>query len=110
MLQKLLNRFDYLNYLIRTRKTGTPRQLAEKLGISPRAWYNIRDELVNDLGVPLRYCAHRKTYYYEHDGDLIFEFRRRKLPDDDLEKLSGGWQENTIGLTNFFEKSWPLHF
>ena len=28
----------------------------------------------------------------------------------DLEKLSGGWQKNTIALTNFLEKLWPLHF
>ena len=111
MIQKLLNRFEYLNHLIRTQQTGTPAQLAENLGINQRAWYKIRDELINDLDVPIRYCAYRKTYYYEHDGDLIFEFRQRKLPDSDLENLSGGCLLSiSYNRINFFEKSWPLHF
>ncbi|MVM40916.1 hypothetical protein GO730_29860 [Spirosoma sp. HMF3257] len=53
MLQKLTNRFVYLDSLIRKRATGSPKELATRLGITERAWYNLRDELVNDLGLPL---------------------------------------------------------
>lgn len=110
MLQKLLNRFDYLNHLIRTQKTGTPVQLAGKLGISQRTWYKLRDELVNEVGVPLRYCPYRKTYYYEEDGELVFAFRRKKLPESEREKLTGGYGLRSAEVQqNYFAKSWPLH-
>ncbi|GAB3250595.1 hypothetical protein GCM10027347_08470 [Larkinella harenae] len=87
MISKLHNRYEALNYLIRRRATGTPKELAEKLGISERAWYKIRDELVNDLGVPLAYCAVRRTYYYAEEGELVFQFRR-KLSGEQMEKSS----------------------
>lgn len=89
MLQKLTDRVNYLDSLIRRGATGTPVQLAEKLGISERTWYKLRDELVNDLNVPLAYCSIRKTYYYEQDGELLFQFCRR-LNNNDMSKLEGG--------------------
>ncbi|MGA0557600.1 hypothetical protein ACO2Q8_13170 [Larkinella sp. VNQ87] len=89
MLAKLHNRYEALNYLIRKRATGSPKELAEKLGISERAWYKIRDELVNDLGVPLAYCPIRRTYYYTEEGEIVFQFRR-KLDAEQMGRLSGG--------------------
>ena len=90
MIQSIRNRFEYLNALICRGNTGSPKELAEKLGLSERAWYKLRDELVHDLGVPLRYSPDRQTYYYEQPGELLFQFRR-KLDDDELGKLNGGW-------------------
>jgi hypothetical protein len=89
MIQKLMHRLEYLDTLIRRRATGTPNQLAQRLGITERAWYNLRDELVNDLHVPLAYDPQRQTYYYREEGELLFQFRRRLNPDD-MEKLEGG--------------------
>ncbi|KAA9355162.1 hypothetical protein [Larkinella humicola] len=90
MLQKLCNRYESLNCLVRKRATGSPKELAQKLGISERAWYKLRDELVNELGVPLAYCPIRRTYYYAEEGELVFRFRR-KLEDEQMEELSGGF-------------------
>ena len=89
MIGKLTNRFTYLDSLVRRYATGTPAQLAAKLGLSERGWYKLRDELVNDLNVPLAYCPVRKTYYYTFDGELVFQLRRR-LENDDMSKLEGG--------------------
>ena len=89
MIQKLANRFMYLDSLIRKRATGCPKELAKRLGISERTWFKIRDELVNELDLPLAYDQHRETYYYTEEGQLIFEFRR-KLNVNDMEKLEGG--------------------
>lgn len=75
MVQKLANRFSYLDSLIRMRATGCPKKLAERLGITERAWYKIRDELVNDLNVPLAYDPQQQTYYYTQKGQLIFRFQ-----------------------------------
>ena len=89
MLSKLQHRIDYLNHLVRKQCTGTPRQLARRLGLSERAWFKLRDYLIHDLKVPLAYCPVRQTYYYREEGELVFGFRR-KLDNRDLEKLEGG--------------------
>lgn len=75
MVQKLSNRFSYLDSLVRMQATGCPKKLAERLGITERAWYKIRDELINDLNVPLAYDSQRQTYYYTQRGQLIFRFQ-----------------------------------
>ena len=85
MIQKLVNRFSYLDSLIRKRATGCPKELAQRLGITERAWYKIRDELVNDLNMPLAYDPYCRTYYYAEEGQLVFHFQKRK--DDDSEKV-----------------------
>ena len=85
MIQKLVNRFSYLDALIRKRATGCPKELAVRSGISERAWYKIRDELVNDLNVPLAYDSYGKTYYYAEEGELVFRFQKR-LDANDMEK------------------------
>lgn len=101
MIQKFANRFAYLDTLIQKKSTGTPTELARKLGITERAWYKIRDELINDLNVPLAYDPQRQTYYYEQEGQLLFGFQRR-LVNDDMEKLIGGqWLHRTrYSMTN----------
>ncbi len=101
MIHKLLNRFSYLNALVQKRATGTPSELARKLGLSERGWYKLRDELVNDLGVPLAYDAHRQTYYYTHDGALVFQFRR-KLDTDSMQQLEGGRSRLSVCSPAYF--------
>lgn len=96
MIHKLNNRFSFLDALVRKCSTGTPKELAIKLGLSERAWYKLRDELVNDLNVPLAYCPVRKTYYYTHEGELVFQFRRR-LDADEMSKLEGGRLRDSTG-------------
>ena len=81
MVQKLVNRFSYLDSLVRKRATGCPKELAQRLGITERAWYKIRDELVNDLNVPLAYDAYCRTYYYAEEGQLVFQFRKTTSTD-----------------------------
>ncbi len=89
MIDKLANRFHHLNTLIRKRATGTPKELAERLGITERAWYKIRDELIHDLNVPLAYDPQRQTYYYTEAGQFVFGFCR-SLTTSDMEELEGG--------------------
>lgn len=87
MLYKLLNRLAFLDLLIRKRATGCPKELAKRLGITERAWYKIRDELINDLGIPIAYDPHTKTYYYTEAGQFVSRFVR-KSDADDIEKLT----------------------
>jgi hypothetical protein len=88
MIKKYLNRLEQIDYLIRNKATGTPKEMAKKLGICERAWYKLRDELVNDLNLPIAYCSIQRSYYYTISGK--FEVGFKYLTDDKKEKLQGG--------------------
>lgn len=111
MLQKYLNRLNQIDYLIRNKATGTPIEMAQKLGISERAWYKIRDELINDLNFPIAYCSIQRTYYYTASGK--FEAGFKYLTDTQKENLRGGGSnkpEQLIFFNNFSKIFSPLHF
>jgi predicted transcriptional regulator len=109
MIDKLANRFQYLDTLIRKRATGTPKELAERLGITERAWYKIRDELIHDLNVPLAYDSQRQTYYYTEAGQFMFGFCR-SLTTSDMEELKGGWSVQTQPEWGAFGLSYALNW
>ena len=88
MLFKLRQRLSYLNQLIKQRATGSPKELARKLGITERAWYKLRDELINDLNLPIDYCPHSRSYVYTEEGS--FEIGFKKIPPDTAANMTGG--------------------
>ena len=88
---QLLERIDQL---IKLKATGTPTELAARLGVSERTVYNILETL-RDLGVAINYNKQRKTYYYE--GNITIQFLKVKV--ENTEKIKGG--ENKI---YFFSK------
>ena len=88
MLWKLHQRLTHIDRLIRLKATGSPKELAKKLCITERAWYKFRDELINDLHLPIAYCPHSRSYIYTEAGS--FEIGFRKLPKDETANLNGG--------------------
>jgi hypothetical protein len=88
MLCKYTERLEHINYLIKQKATGCPKELAQKLGITERAWYKWRDLLVNDLGLPIEYCPIKRTYYYTEEG--TFEIGFRRISYTQKSKISGG--------------------
>ena len=61
-----LDRTRRLDALIRKRATGTPEDLARRMGVSPATVYRWLQEL-KEFGLPVKYCKRRKTYLYEKD-------------------------------------------
>lgn len=88
MILKICERLRYLDRLIKLKATGTPKELSQKLGITERAWYKYRDELIHDLGLPITYCNYHKSYIYTEEGG--FEIGFRKLSNPAKEKIRGG--------------------
>ncbi len=95
MLWKYTERLSQINYLIKQKATGCPKEFAQKLGITERAWYKWRDSLVNDLRLPIEYCPSKRTYFCNEEG--TFEIGFRRMSDDKKANISGG---NII--SNFF--------
>lgn len=72
-LAKYLNRFATIHHKIKTRSTGTPKQLAAELHISEsRLLDNLAD--LKAMGAPIEYDKEKKTYYYSHDVGIVIKF------------------------------------
>ncbi|MDQ6477418.1 HTH domain-containing protein [Dyadobacter sp. LHD-138] len=72
-LTKYLERFDRLHHMIRRKATGSPAELAEKLNLSERATFEyIR--VMREMGAPIAFCPHRRTYYYEREVQFNMGF------------------------------------
>ena len=50
---------------IKTKQTGTPKQLAQKLEISERSIYYYVSFMQNEMNAPIVYDRKRETYMYE---------------------------------------------
>jgi predicted DNA-binding transcriptional regulator YafY len=100
MFIKYAERLKQINYLIKQKATGCPKEFAKRLGITERAWYKLRDSLIHDLGLPIAYCHVKKTYYYTEDGS--FEIGFRKIADETKTKISAG------NIYSFIY--YPLHY
>lgn len=62
-----------IDSLIRIKGTGTPSELADKIGISERSTYEYL-RLMKDFGAPVLYSRQRKSYYYKEDGRFTISF------------------------------------
>ncbi len=68
-----LNRLRRIDYLIRTRATGSTNEFASRLGVS-------RSQLCDDLsdlrtlGAPICYSRIRQTYYYRYEVNFSLDF------------------------------------
>ena len=63
----ILYRLEHIDNLIRIKGTGTPDQLAHRLGMSRRSLF----DYLNLMKAPIKYCSHRQSYYYETEGRFM---------------------------------------
>lgn len=73
----LFFRLEYVDYLIRAKSTGKPKEFAERLDLSERSLYDLI-HLMKNLGAPIAYCKQKKTYYYTEQGKLNLHFQIEK--------------------------------
>ncbi len=69
-----IERIQRIDKLIRMNATGTPQELAGKIGISRRMLYEYL-EIMNDFGAPLYYNKSLKSYVYEENVKFIIGFK-----------------------------------
>lgn len=74
MQKDILQRLARIDYLIRIKGTGTPVQLADKIGLSERSVYEYLN-LMREFGAPIKFDNYRETYYYEEEGYFHVSFR-----------------------------------
>ena len=69
-----VKRIERIDYLIRIKSTGTPSELADKLGISRSQLYQIIKIMKEDFDAPVRYSRARQCYYYLEDVKFVCAF------------------------------------
>lgn len=62
----LLRRLDYF---IQRKVSGTPMEIANRLGVSRSSLFRYLDELRN-FGAEISYCRDRQCYYYKEPFQL----------------------------------------
>lgn len=81
IILNFLRIFDYANYmdirkivrlhkLIKNQRTGSPKELAEKIGVSERSVYNYIGYMKIELNAPISYEEEKRSYCYEYDCDF----------------------------------------
>jgi transcriptional antiterminator len=105
MFDLITKRFKKLDSLILKSDTGTPRELAKKLGISVRSVYDYINHMKN-CGAPISYSSQSQSYYYSEPGQFLcmFEFRpeteiKSKNTKEEEKKNSNG----TLQLKNYID-------
>lgn len=88
---EVMERLQLLHKLVDARKTGTPEELAKRLGIKKRMLYEMIDELkARDL--PISYSRADKTFYYTQTVNFKLDYKIEILDEQELQNCNaGGW-------------------
>ena len=73
MNKEVLYRLLRIDSLIKIKGTGTPDELARRIGVSKRTIYDYLN-IMREFGAPIKYSAKRKSYYYDGDGSFNISF------------------------------------
>lgn len=87
---ELIDRLQLINKLVEERRTGTPEELAERLGIKRRTLYELLDELKSH-NVPISYSRVSKTFFYTHAVDFQLNCKIRLLDEKEMAEKNGGF-------------------
>jgi predicted DNA-binding transcriptional regulator YafY len=86
---KYIDRINLLDKLIRQGRTGSPSDLAKRLGVSTSRLYVIIDQL-KDMGAPIEYSRQQYSYYYEYEYSISISVTFQALDQVSLSSISGG--------------------
>jgi len=76
-----IKRLERLDYLCRSRSTGTPAELARKLSLSKSQVYQVIKSMKQDLGAPIYYSRTHQSYIYNGNKRFICSFSDDNNPE-----------------------------
>ena len=76
LIENIICRLKRIDRLVRLKATGSPQDLARRLGISISTLYEHMDTMKKVFGAPLRYCRKRRSYIYDEEGKLELTFKK----------------------------------
>ena len=72
-INEAINRINRMHTMIQKRRTGSPKELANKLNLSVSAVYRHLSFMKN-CGAPIAYCRKDGTYFYQFEVDVSIFF------------------------------------
>lgn len=72
-MKQILHRLIRIDYLIRIKSIGSPKALAEKIGMSERSMYEYI-KILKAFGAPVAYNRTKQSYYYLTEGSFTIAF------------------------------------
>ena len=97
-ISDFLERIKRIDQLIRMQATGTPDELAKKLGMVKSTLYTYINAM-KEMKAPIKYNDINKSFYYEEKGKFIMNFYCDELSDNEKIDTSG---ENFLKLFSSF--------
>src|SRR5688572_25468499 len=94
-LLKYVERLKRMDDLIKRKATGNAAEFAGKLNISQSQLFQDIKEM-KQLGAPIAYCATRRSYYYERNCRLVFDFAQEG------HEIIGGTDSTRLQLDGIF--------
>ena len=88
-LIKRIERIERMHTMIKFKRTGSPQQFAQKMGLSQSMLYYIINEL-KEMGAPIIYSKFRESYEYEYPVQFQFGFNYQNLNPVQLRAVQGG--------------------
>jgi biotin operon repressor len=83
----ICNKLNYLHELISKKATGSPAELAKKLGVTDRTAKSYISQL-RKLGAHISYSQSTHSYFYQKP--MVFKFGFEEIDDSSLNQIKGG--------------------
>lgn len=89
-----LQAIERVNQLIRLKATGSPKELAARLGITRSTVYELI-KCMKTMGADIQYCRRRRSFYYGQEVVLKIGFVAKK-------RVVGGEKMHSFLPSDFF--------
>lgn len=86
---KQIERLQLLNKLVREQRTGSPEELAERLGLSRRQLYCYL-EFLKDYGIEIVYSRKTNSFIVNNGKEIKIDFQFQVLDEKVSREISGG--------------------
>jgi predicted DNA-binding transcriptional regulator YafY len=90
---KQIERLQQLNKLVREQRTGSPEELAKRIGVSRAKLYLMLDEL-RDEGVEIKFAKRLNSFFYENCAGISVVFSLKVLESTEIRNISAGKRLN----------------
>ncbi|MFN4000009.1 HTH domain-containing protein [Algoriphagus sp.] len=101
---KQIERLQLLNKLVKEKRTGSPEELAERLGLSRRQLYSYL-EFLKDYGMDIVYSRKTNSFIFNNGKELEIVFQFQVLEEDVSKEINGGKILENIFPCCFFARS-----
>ncbi len=72
-----IQKIKHFIHLVQKERTGSPTEVALKLGVSERMIYNYVGILKNEFNVPIDYNRYKQSYCFYETGRLNWEWEQK---------------------------------